>query len=197
MWVPRTTTAANHLRRDAQRNRAAIVAAARELLTDSREIPMQRIAVRSGVGQATLYRHFADRDALAAAVIGEEIERVVAVTAPYREGPEAFFVVLRALLDGMVHLYGLAEVFRGDLAGDSPLTPRREEVTRLIDESIREAGAAGGLRQDVSVDDAFFLLLMAAGALEHKRDANERAVAAHRFSTLVLGDGIRAPRRSH
>src|SRR3569833_3116480 len=64
-------------RRDAQRNRTAIVRAASEAMTTPRPaVGMSEIARRAGGGQATLFRHFPDRDALTAAVIGYQIERL-------------------------------------------------------------------------------------------------------------------------
>jgi AcrR family transcriptional regulator len=50
------------LRRDAQRNRDAILAAARQLFCDhGLEAPLEQIARRAGVGIATLYRRFPSR----------------------------------------------------------------------------------------------------------------------------------------
>ena len=57
------------LRSDARRNRDAILRAAEEVFAaESVTVPLQRIAERAGVGRGTLYRHFPDRYALAAAL---------------------------------------------------------------------------------------------------------------------------------
>ena len=55
----------HQLRRDARDNREAILDAARELFADSADVAMSKIAKRAGVGQATLYRNFANRGARA------------------------------------------------------------------------------------------------------------------------------------
>ncbi|WP_433833017.1 TetR/AcrR family transcriptional regulator [Actinoplanes sp. CA-015351] len=61
---------ARPLRADAQRNRDAILAAAREAFEeDGVFASLDAIAVRAGVGNATLYRNFPTRDDLLAAVI--------------------------------------------------------------------------------------------------------------------------------
>src|SRR6266511_2345437 len=53
---------AKGLRRDAQRNRDAIVAAAREVFSgQGLEAPLEEIARRAGVGIGTLYRRFPTR----------------------------------------------------------------------------------------------------------------------------------------
>lgn len=65
-------------RADALRNRERIVAAAREILVESGpDVPLDEIARRAGVGNATLYRHFPDRSAL----ILEVVHSVMARTA--------------------------------------------------------------------------------------------------------------------
>ncbi len=49
-------------RRDAQRNHARLIAAARELLaSDGVDVSVRDIAGHAGVGVATLYRHFPSR----------------------------------------------------------------------------------------------------------------------------------------
>ena len=63
------------LRADARRNRYAILAAAREIFeTDGVLVPLDTIATRAGVGNATLYRNFPVRDDLLAAVLQVSVE---------------------------------------------------------------------------------------------------------------------------
>src|ERR1700761_6458088 len=69
----------DQLRKDAKRNRVAILDAARELFAESGDVAMSEVARRAGVGQATLYRNFPDRSALAAEVLSEHVERVAAI----------------------------------------------------------------------------------------------------------------------
>jgi AcrR family transcriptional regulator len=56
-------------RADAERNVAAIVAAARDLLCRGTLPSMGEVAVAAGVGRVTLYAHFASREALLDAVV--------------------------------------------------------------------------------------------------------------------------------
>src|ERR1700710_2720626 len=101
-------------RRDASENRQAILEAARELFADSTDVAMSKIAKRAGVGQATLYRNFANRGALAAEIIDEHVGRLAALAAEHEGDPDAFFVLFRSLIDGMVNLYALAVLARSD-----------------------------------------------------------------------------------
>ncbi|MDU0301117.1 helix-turn-helix domain-containing protein [Streptomyces sp. PAL114] len=61
----------------AARNRAALIAAAREVYAEhGLDAPLSAIARRAGVGQGVLYRHFPDRAALAAAVLEENVRQI-------------------------------------------------------------------------------------------------------------------------
>ena len=65
-----TAAPARRPRRDAQRNRAAILDAARAAFAEAGlEAPMDAIAKSAGIGAGTLYRHFPTRDDLVAAVL--------------------------------------------------------------------------------------------------------------------------------
>jgi AcrR family transcriptional regulator len=174
------------LRKDAKRNRAAIVDAARELFAESPDVAMCEVARRAGVGQATLYRNFPDRRALAAEVLGEHVERIAQLAAEQAGDPDAFFVLLRGLVESMVHLYAVSELAREDACVGSELERVRQRVAELMRRPLSDAKAAGALRRDMSLDDVFLVLLMARGAMERAHGAAARAGAASRALTLVL-----------
>lgn len=179
----------DQLRKDARRNREAILEAARELFAESADVAMCQVARRAGVGQATLYRNFPDRGALAAEILGEHVERIVELAADHADDPDAFFVLLRSLVDGMVHLYALAELARDDARSDARFQRDRLRIAELMKGPLRDAKAAGTLRRDMSLDDVFLLLAMARGAIGGTRGAAARSAAAHRVLTLML-DGL-------
>ncbi|MFJ9012510.1 TetR family transcriptional regulator [Streptomyces canus] len=61
----------------AARNRAALIAAAREVYAENGlGAPLSAIARRAGVGQGVLYRHFPDRTAVATAVLEENVRQI-------------------------------------------------------------------------------------------------------------------------
>lgn len=62
-------------RADGLRNRAALLEAARELLTSGGASDVRSIALRAGVGVGTLFRHFETRDHLVDAVLADDLER--------------------------------------------------------------------------------------------------------------------------
>jgi AcrR family transcriptional regulator len=65
---------ARPLRADAERNREAILGAARQVFAEQGlEAPLEVIALRAGVGIATLYRRFPRRDQLVAAAFIDKV----------------------------------------------------------------------------------------------------------------------------
>lgn len=66
-------------RADAERNRERILEVAKEVFTrDGAAASLDEIARRSGIGNATLYRHFPTRDDLIEAVYRSEVEKLAA-----------------------------------------------------------------------------------------------------------------------
>jgi AcrR family transcriptional regulator len=178
-------------RRDARDNRAAILDAARDLFADSADVAMCQVAKRAGVGQATLYRNFPSRSALVAEIVEEHVERTAAVAAEQAGEPDAFFVLLRSLIDNMVNLYGVAVLARHDADADSQIKLARRRIAEFLRQPLRDAKAAGTLRRDLSQDDVFLLLAMARGAMEGLTDSAARSAVAHRVLSLQL-TGIEA-----
>ncbi len=176
----------DQLRKDARRNREAILDAARDLFAESTDVPMCQVARHAGVGQATLYRNFPNRGALAAEILGEHVEQIAEFAAEHTGDPDAFFVLLRSLVDRGVDLYALAELVRDDARDDSQLEHVRRRIAGLMTSPLRDAKDAGTLRRDTSVDDVFLLLAMARGAMEGARGPGARAATAQRVFTLML-----------
>ena len=67
-----------HERADARRNAERILQATAELLAGDPAVSLERIATRAGVSRATLYHHFAGRDALLDALTDRSIAEVTA-----------------------------------------------------------------------------------------------------------------------
>jgi AcrR family transcriptional regulator len=181
-------------RKDAQRNREAIMVAARELFAESGDVPMCEIARRAGVGQGTLYRNFPDRRDLAAAFLDEEMANTERLAAEHADDPDAFFVLLRDVVETIARFHGIGELAREDACVGSALERRRRRLAELMKGPLRQAKAAGTLRRDLTIDDVFLIVLMVRGAVEEADGAAARAAAASRALTLVL-DGVSPPGR--
>ena len=87
----------HRLRTDARRNLDRLLAAARDAFAEQGPAaPLDEIARRAGVGIATLYRRFPDRQALARAVALDTWERVIeAASQSLAEEPDAFRALAR------------------------------------------------------------------------------------------------------
>lgn len=184
-----TATTHEPRRKDAQRNRDAILAAARELLAESADVPMYEVARRAGVGQATLYRNFPDRRNLAAAILSEQMERTEQLATEHAGDPDAFFVLLRDIVETMASFHAFGDLVREDTCLGSALERRRERLAELLKEPLRSAKAAGALRRDLTIDDVFLVVSMVKGAVERADGPAARAAAASRALALVL-DGL-------
>jgi AcrR family transcriptional regulator len=179
------------LRKDAQRNREAILCAARELFAESADVPMYEVARRAGVGQATLYRNFPDRRVLAAELIAAQMQRGEELAAEHAGDPDAFFVLLREIAEAVGRFHGVSELARQDACVGSELERMRQRLAELMKAPLRDAKAAGTLRRDLTIDDLFLIMLMIRGAVDTAEGVAARASAASRALTLAL-DGIAA-----
>ena len=195
--VSPTTPASAAVRSDVQRNRRALLDAARQLLAVRGDVPMYEVARRAGVGQATLYRHFPDRRALIAAVAEEVLDTVEEEAATIPPGPGALEALLRLIVASMVRTHALLQVVEDESSNPrEPGTLLHGLVQRLLGmvaERFAPAKAAGVLRQDLTVDDVMLVLGMAKGVIEGL-PADERDAASARALELAL-HGILAPRR--
>jgi len=173
-------------RKDAQRNHEAILVAARELFADCADVPMCEVARRAGVGQATLYRNFPDRRDLAAALLAEQMERTELVAEQHVDDPDAFFVLLRTMIENMASFSALGQLAREDACLGSELERRRRRFAELMKQPLSAAKTARTLRRDVTMDDVFLMLSAARGAMDGADGPVSRASAGARVLTLVL-----------
>jgi AcrR family transcriptional regulator len=155
---------------------------------------MYEIARRAGVGQATLYRNFPDRRDLAAALLLDEMAQTETLAADHAGDPDAFFVLLRSVVETIARFHALGELAREDACLGSALDSRRRRLRELLKEPLRAAKAAGTVRCDVTIDDVFLVVLMVKGAIDGADGPAARAAAASRALALLL-DGL-TPSRS-
>lgn len=182
-------------RADALRNRERIVTAAREMFVEfGAEVPIDEIARRAGVGNATVYRNFPDREALAREVVCSVMDRMSeAAEVALAETGDAF-----AALERFVHvtaderLSALCPMMTSTFDKRHPdLEAARERVEQLTENVMDRAKAAGQLRTDVGVGD-----LMVVVAQLSRPPAGTGCMSidrfVHRHLQLFL-DGLRAP----
>ena len=175
-------------RRDAQRNRAALIEAASEVMTSQDAVvSMPAIARRAGVSQATLYRHFPDRAAVAAAVVGFQIERLDAFAAANMHRPDAFRDMLREVLHTLVVMRPLVLLVRR--LHPSIRERYQQRILASLTGPLRRAQDQGRVRRDLVADDVVLLLTMVHSVAEADDDIGAAHTAADRSIDLLL-DGV-------
>jgi AcrR family transcriptional regulator len=183
-----------HLRADAARNRREIIKAARELYgRRGLDAPLDEIARLARVGNATLYRHFPSRCALAAAVFADTLCRVIDAASQALDDPDpwhAFAAHVRFLAQLQAADRGLADLLITEVTGAPELEQLRsralQDFTRIAD----RARTSGALRADFTPEDLVLLLMANAGLVDRTADA--APAAWQRFIDLAL-DGLRTP----
>jgi AcrR family transcriptional regulator len=145
------------MRRDAQRNRDALVAAAREVLAERGvDAPLEAVAKRAGVAIGTLYRHFPERGDLVDAILEQKM-RDWAELAKASLAAEDPWQGLAGFLERTCELQAADRAFT-ELACMSH-QGEHVEINRLIYRLVERAQAAGALRLDVGpLDLAFFMM---------------------------------------
>ncbi|NUS11947.1 MAG: TetR/AcrR family transcriptional regulator [Streptomyces sp.] len=187
-------------RADAVRNRERIVAAARDAFVEyGPDAPLDDIARRAGIGNATLYRHFADRHALAHAVlltvVTRTADRAAAEAATVAGGGDPCAALRRfahaAVDENIGALCGLM-VGRDDLRSDE-LGAQKARLESALDDLMERARTRGALRPDVTRTD----LMVAISRLTRPLpgiDCQDSDV--HHHLQLFL-DGLRTPTSQH
>jgi AcrR family transcriptional regulator len=140
-------------RRDARENRERILVAARQELAErGLDAEMKDIAARAGVGVGTLYRHFASREGLVAAIIEQthsdlrsRIEMAITTASP----SEAFRAIIRAGAEVFEQFGALSEIA---LAGEfKQYGADRGELDALLQDLVWRGIEAGQFRRDLDL----------------------------------------------
>lgn len=182
--MPHTPPRAPRARRvDARSSAARIVAAGRTVL-GSGEGSLERIATEAGVGIATLYRHFPNREALVRAVFDDILETdllpLITDAAVSRRPRQSLQDIVTRLLDLITEERGLA-TFAGNFADVVHDALQRLSVS--LRPLLEEGQKQGEIRADITADDIpRFLVMVIAGLVLPGTTAATRA----RFTALLF-----------
>ncbi|MFJ6797712.1 TetR/AcrR family transcriptional regulator [Streptomyces sp. NPDC091268] len=185
-------------RADAVRNRERILAAAREVFVEfGATAPLDEIARRAGIGNATLYRHFCDRSVLIHQVVLYVMDRVITeAQAALREEPDAFAALCRfAHAAADERIGALCPMLEGDFDRDHPeLDSARLELAQATEQLLAAGQEAGLIRPDIGAGD-LILAMSQLGRPLPGIACVEVDRFTHRHLQLFL-DGLRAPGHS-
>jgi AcrR family transcriptional regulator len=182
------------LRADARRNRDRIIAAAREIFVEhGADAPLDEVARRAGVGNATLYRHFADRGELAHRVVLSVTERIAERGERAAAEETDAFIALRRFVHGAAteRIGALCTLLSDEVDKTHPellaVRARLADVTESLMERAREQGR---LRTDIGSGDLMMAIMQLTRPLPGLGcTINDRFLP--RYLDLLL-DGFRA-----
>lgn len=184
------------LRADARRNRAALIAKAREVADAGAfmDLRLDDFAVLAGVGRATLYRHFPTRAALVQAVYSQDIAalahraRDLQASLP---GFEALSTFLRETLAHMQTHHGLPWALGTPPTPGCGATEGVGVLAQAVIDLVEAAVEDHSIREDADAG----AVLIAVRGIGAAHDRPGWKTEAEGLLTLVL-DGLRRPQRS-
>lgn len=183
------------LRADAQRNREAVIVAAREVFAEQGlEAPLEEIARRAGVGIGTLYRRFPTRLDLADAILASSVESVVtaAETALAFADPwDGFVYYLEETGRLQASDRGFNDMMSMRLPRATKAEAAKKRMFELTEAIIVRAQASGQLRADVTHEDLAFLTWANTRIMQATQGISPDAWRRH---LGLLLDGFRAER---
>jgi AcrR family transcriptional regulator len=150
------------LRRDAQRNRELLIAAAREIYAEQGiDAPLDEIARRAGVGNATLYRRFPTREALIEAVFHDGLSEILRAGDEARATEDAWTGFARyeeRVCEMLATDRGAKDLITTGLPGVPTLDALHRHNYETITVLIGRAQAQGTMRTDIVTEDVLYAL---------------------------------------
>jgi AcrR family transcriptional regulator len=154
------TSPVRPLRADAARNRALLlVAAEQEFLERGPDASVADIARRAGIAKGTVFRHFASKEELIAAIVAGHLAALTVVARSLAESSDPGV----ALLEFMTVAADTRQ--QHDLSflqtaseGHPKVTEIRDELYATIETLVDRAREAGAVRSDISGLDVIVLL---------------------------------------
>jgi AcrR family transcriptional regulator len=184
-----------NVRADARRNTELLLQAAQDVFLErGPDGSLEEIARRAGVGIATLYRRFGDRQALLHAVVQAAlVASADAADQARREQADPFDALaayVHAVLDLRTSAVISALLDRLDLA-EPELDAARRRSSHRADQLLAAAREAGAIRKDVTFGDVGLILVRLSRPLPGPIPAETQCLLAHRHADLLLR-GLRA-----
>ena len=189
--MPERSPSRAALRADAERNRRALVDAARGAFRDlGAEAPYVEIARRAGIAPATLYRRFPTREDLLAEVFADRLtscEQSIQDAARNPDPHAGLAAHIAHLTDLQAEDQAFTAVFLHSFPPDDPVAESRERAGQTLRSLLAAGKAAGRIRSDVHEREILVLLMANDGVL--RSSADPQADSARLISRFL--DAIR------
>ncbi len=188
-------TSGRPLRRDAERNRQRILAAAAEVFTErGLDATLDEVARAAGVGIGTVYRRFPDKESLVSELFRDRIDALVTVAeqacaaADPWHGLAGFLEFVAAAMAGDT---GLRQLMMFGTYDRDQVRYARDRMRPVITRLVERAQASGDLRADFRATDVKMIAFMVASIAEYAAPVTPDVW--RRYLTMLI-DGLRPTR---
>jgi AcrR family transcriptional regulator len=183
------------LRRDAERNRQRILAAAAQVFTErGLDATLDEVARAAGVGVGTVYRRFPDKEALIAALFRERIDNLVTVAEDACAAADPWLAVVSYLeyaTAARAGDTGLRQLMMFATYDRDQVCYARDRMRPVITRLVQRAQASGDLRGDFEATDVKMIAFMLASLAEYTAPVTPDVW--RRYLAMLI-DGLRPSR---
>jgi AcrR family transcriptional regulator len=183
------------LRRDAERNRQRILAAAAEVLSErGLDATLDEVARAAGVGVGTVYRRFPDKESLIEELFRDRIDAMVSAAEQAFTEPDPWQALV-SYLDFAISLMagnaGLRQILMFSTYGKERVSYARNRMQPVVAKLVERAQASGDLRPDFTGSDTKMIVFMLSSLAEYASPS--RPDLWRRYLALIV-DGLRSSR---
>jgi AcrR family transcriptional regulator len=183
------------LRRDAERNRQRILAAAAEVFTErGLDATLDEVARAAGVGIGTVYRRFPDKESLVSELFRDRIDALVTVAEESCAAADPWHGLVTYLEFAATALagdLGLRQLMMFGTYDREQVCYARDRMSPVISRLVERAQASGDLRHDFRATDVKMIAFMLASVAEYAAPATPDV---WRRYLAILVDGLRPAR---
>jgi AcrR family transcriptional regulator len=187
-----TDPPARPLRRDAERNRQRILAAAAEVFAArGLDVSLDDIAKHAGLGVGTVYRRFPTKEALIESLFEEHVGTLaeMAESVSYAENSwDGLVCVLTEVCALQASNQGLREILVSSTYGQGCAARARARLMPAIEKGLQRAQEDGYLRPGIAPVDMVLIEFMIGGVAGYTKQHPD---AWRRYLQIIL-DGLRA-----
>jgi AcrR family transcriptional regulator len=183
------------LRRDAERNRQRILAAAAEVFTErGLDATLDEVARAAGVGIGTVYRRFPDKESLVSELFRDRVDALVTVAeeaCAARDPWQGLVTYLEFVAGALSGDLGLRQLMMFATYDRDQVCYARDRMRPVITRLIERAQASGDLRRDFQATDVKMIAFMLASIAEYAASVTPEV---WRRYLAILIDGLRPSR---
>ncbi|WP_241778866.1 TetR/AcrR family transcriptional regulator [Streptomyces sp. AcH 505] len=150
------------LRADAVRNRRLLLdAAAGAFAEHGVEASIAQIAARAGVGKGTVFRHFATKEQLVAAILADHLDTFAASSTALLDADDPTAALLEFMTSGVERMSAdrsFCQVTTEMVRGEPQVRAASERLARVAEALTDRARRQGAVRDDVTGHDVVVLI---------------------------------------